>query len=441
MLDLLSKTWKLLLLPLIALAFFLGAYFFFYRGGQDRPLRADIPFKEIAAPSSSFSSLTTEVPLLQKGMLLVDGAHGNDFTKAEVSLLLSRVADRGYAVEFIGEATFFGGFRSLGFGERFSKLEEKLRRADSLAVIIPRDTYSSEEVDIIERFVQKGGKLLLIADPSRDHQINSLAERFGIAFQPDYLYNSVEHDLNFQNIFVRNFRPDEITRGLGQIVLYTAGSIKSSGPGLAFTDGNTRSSILERPELLYPLVKGSDSHVLAVSDFTFMVPPQNSILDNDKLVSNIADYLTASDRKFELADFPHFFKGEVDILLGRSPLLEVGTELKNMLLSFQIGSEIRGVEDLTRDTVYLGLYGDVPNVAQYLDFAGIQVDGAVRTPFTPDLPPKGTAIMLLHTSQKRHVMVILGDSPEALRSIVGRLRSGDFRRGLVGDFVGVFRSP
>lgn len=440
MLDLLSKTWKLLLLPLFALAFFLGAYFFFYRGGQDRPLRADIPFEKIAAPSSSFSSLTTEVPLLQKGVLLVDGAHGNDFTKAEVSLLLSRVADRGYAIEFIGESSVFGRFRSLGFGERSSLLEEKLRRADSLAVILPNDSYSSQEVDIIERFVRKGGKLLLIADSSRDHQINSLSERFGIAFQPDYLYNSVEHDLNFQNIFVRNFRPDEITRGLGQIVLYGAGSIKSSGPGLAFTDGNTRSSILERPELLYPLVKGSDSHVLAVSDFTFMVPPQNSILDNDKLVSNIADYLTASDRKFELADFPHFFKGEVDILLGRSPLLEVGTELKSMLLSFQIGSEIRGVEDLTRDTVYLGLYGDVPNVAQYLDFAGIQVDGAVRTPFTPDLAPRGTAIILLHTSQKRQVMVILGDSPEALKSMVGRLRSGDFRRGLVGDFVGVFRS-
>ena len=129
----------------------------------------------------------------------------------------------------------------------------------------------------------KGGKLLLIAEPSLNQEINSLAERFGIAFQPDYLWNMIEHDLNFQNIFIKNFRPDEVTRGLAQITLYVAGSIKSSGGSLAFTDGNTRSSIVERIEPFYPMVKTRDGLVLAISDLTFMVPPQNSVLDNDRL--------------------------------------------------------------------------------------------------------------------------------------------------------------
>ena len=204
-------------------------------------------------PSSSFS-LFTEVPPLRRGTLVLDGAHGNDFDKGEISALLSRVTDRGYEIEFIGEAFDLGGFRSLGLEERLFLLNEKLRQADSLAVILSERAYKKEEVDIVERFVEKGGKLLLVADPTRDHSINSLAERFGIAFQPDYLYNTTEYDINFQNIFIRNFRPDELTRGLRQIALYTAGSIKSSGPGLAFTDENTASSMQERIEPFYPIV-------------------------------------------------------------------------------------------------------------------------------------------------------------------------------------------
>ena len=260
--DLLSRTWRLLLVPLFALGFFLGAYFFFYRGGYDPPPTIAIPFEDIVAPSSSFSTFT-EVAPIQSGLLLFDGTHRNGFFKEEITALLARVADRGYAIEFTGETDVIGRFLLLHPQERLFLLEEKLRGADSFAVIIPGDSYFKEEVDIVERFVSKGGKLLLIADPTRSHDINSLAKRFGIAFRPDYLYNTTEYDINFQDIFVRSFLPDEITGGLSQIVLYTAGSIDSSGTGLAATDGNTRSSLTELTESFYPMVKGSDGHVVA----------------------------------------------------------------------------------------------------------------------------------------------------------------------------------
>jgi hypothetical protein len=431
---LLGTPWRVLIIPfLFAVAFFLGAYFFFYRGGYDSPPAIPIPLEKIVPPSSSFTSFT-EVPPIQRGLLLVDATHRNDFTKEEIGTLLSRVADRGYAVEFLGN------FRSVDSRIRLELLEAGLRQADTFAVILPGDPYSQQEGDAVARFVRKGGKVLLLADPGRFHQINSLAERFGIAFQPDYLYNVVQYDLNFQDIFVSHFRPDELTRGLSQIVLYTAGSIKSSGPALAFTDGNTRSSLIQRGEPYYPLVRGSEGQVVGISDLTFMIPPQNSILSNDRLVSNIADYLTASVRAFELTDFPHFFQGQVDILLGRSSLFTVGTELKSILTDFQLGSEIRGVEDLTRNAVYLGLYEDAPDVAQYLDVARVRVADTLRTPFTPDIPLVGTGIILLHRGQERHILVILGDSPGTLAELVKRLGSGNFRDGLVADFVGVYRT-
>ncbi|HZA24522.1 MAG TPA: hypothetical protein VFA32_18310, partial [Dehalococcoidia bacterium] len=221
MLDNNHKFWLLLLVPVVALLFFLGAFFFFYRGGYDAPPVVDIPFEQITHTTSiSGQSTFADQPgmqlpgmELQRGTLLVDAAHSNSFDQEEVLTLFSRVVDRGYDVEFAGD------FGTMSESERLPLLEDKLRQADSFAVILPGASYTRAEVSLVEQFVEKGGNLLLIADPTRNHDINSLAEQFGLEFQPDYLYNAVEYDLNFQHIFVRNFQPDMLTQGLDEITL------------------------------------------------------------------------------------------------------------------------------------------------------------------------------------------------------------------------------
>ena len=439
---LINRFGRLGLLLVFGVGAFLVFYFYFYGvSGYDAPPPTVLPMDAITAPSSELR-LFDESPLIQKGTLLIDGIHGNDFTKSELAALISRVNERGYEVEFMGTVGRFGNFSSLSESVRLTMMKEKLRRADSLAVILPIDDYTPEEVDLVERFIlRKGGKVLLIADPTRRHQINSLAERFGLAFQSDYLYNTTDYDLNFQNVFISDFREDEVTKGLEKIVLYTAGSIRTPNPGLAFTDGGTHSSMQEQIEPFYPLVKAAEGRVLALSDFTFMIPPRNAILDNNKLISNIADYLTSSQRRFDLADFPGFFKDDVDILLGRSELFDVAGDLKDGLATFRINAEVRGVEDITKDMVYVGLYEDSADVAQYLELAGLGVDDVIRTPFTPDIQREDTAIIMLNSGPERQVLVILGDSESALRDVVVRLSRGSFRDGLVGDFVGVYRTP
>ena len=434
--DMIRRLVILALLPLFAAAAFLGPFFFFYQGSYNPPPSVDVPFEQItspAAPSSSF--VDTPTARVNRGLLLIDALHRNAFWEDEIITLRSRVANRGYDVEFIGE---FGFAEE---GSRMGLLEEKLRQADSLAVILPREAYSQAEADLVEWFVRKGGKLLLVSDPTRPQQINTLAESFGLDFQPDYLYNQVENDLNFQHIFVREFQPDALTTGLETITLYTAGTVRSSGPGLAFADANTQSNLVPSTESLYPIARGSSRNVLAIADFTFMVPPHNSILDNDKLLSNIADYLTTSEREFELADFPHFYgdnlDDSVDILLGQPSLLSTGIELKSVLSSHGLSSQIRGVEDVSRDTVFLGLYGDALPVSQYLQAAGVRVDDTLGTPFSSELDLAGTAITVLDQDQDRHVLIVLGDTPEALSGAVTDLLVGTFRDNLVSDFVGV----
>ena len=256
------------LLPVFAVVAFGVAFLVFYRGGYDPPAQVEIPYDQLAAPHLAPGDFVdTPVVRVKRGLVLVDAMHSNSFTEAEFFNLGSRVANRGYDVEFVG------GFTPSPEALRVQLLEEGLRRADSLVVVLPRLEYSAAEAAVVERFVSKGGKLLLISDPGRRQRINTLATRFGVEFRPDYLYDVAEYDLIFRNIIVREFQPGELTVGVDAITLYSAGSIRSSGPGLAFASEGTRSSVLEDSEEFYPIAGGNARNVLAIADFTFMVPP------------------------------------------------------------------------------------------------------------------------------------------------------------------------
>ena len=423
-------------MPIFAGAVFAGVYFYFYQGGYSPPPAPQVSFESVTAPLAPSRQTADQPPTqLGQGLLVVDTMHSNDFEEAELAALTSRVANRGYDVDFMG------GFQHLDPEIRLQLLEEKLRRADSLAVISPREPYLEGETALVERFVAKGGKLLLVSDPSRTQRIDTLADRFGLEFQRDYLYNVAEYDQNFRHIFVRDFQPDALTAGVESLVLDIAGSVRSSGPGLAFAGPNTQSSLRGPAEGLYAMAWGDSRNVLGLADFTFMVTPNNSLLDNDRLVSNIAGYLTDVDRTFDLADFPYFYESRpgngVDILLGRQSLVSAGLQAKNGLSAYGVPSEVRQVEDVSRDAVFLGLYPDAPQVDRYLQAAGVRVDDALDTPFAPDLDPQDTALMVLHRDGDRYVLVVLADRPQTLADAVAGLILGEYRGDLVSDFVGV----
>ena len=428
------------LLPLFAAAAFLVAFFLFYRGGYDAPPTPDVPFEQINT-SSVPSRVSVSLPAgqLRQGLLVVDAQHGNSFTENELVNFAARVAERGFDVEFLGD---FSPLEDPAQGQpRLRQLAEKLRRADSFAVILPQVAYTETEAALVERFVQKGGKLLLVSDPARPQSINALAKRFGVDFQADYLYNTVENDANFRRILIRDFQPDQLTAGLETITLDSAGTIQSPGGGLAFAGPGTKSSVLNTVGSLSPIAWGDSRNVLAIADFTFMVPVNDSLLDNGRLVSNIADYVTDSVREFHLSDFPYFYEtGQnegVDILLGQPSLLNTGLQMKNSLAPYWLSSRVGSVEDVSRDSVFLGLFEDAPQVSQYLQVAGVRVDDTLGTAFAPELELDSTAVIVLDRSQSRDMLVILADTPQTLNGAVTRLFSGEFRRDLVSDFVAI----
>ncbi len=433
--DLFSKSRQLLLVPGVALVFFLGAFFYYYHGVYRPPPAPEASLSAIVPPVSAYGGPGELVARRPQGRVVaVDAAHRNRFSVGEIAALDVRIGERGYGAEL------FGGFATLEAKERTAQLEAALRRADSLVVAMPADPYSSAEVGLVRRFVAKGGKLLLIGDPTRESQINSLADAFGINFQRDYLYSLGDYDLNFQNVRVRSFQPDELTQGLGEVALYGASTITSLGPALASADGQIKSTLLAGPQPFPVLVRGNIGDVVALSDLTFMVPPQNSALDNGRLLSNLAAYLTTHQRRFELADYPGFLRGEVLVVAARPELYGAATKLRSQLAGQQVRTQFSRDEDPSRDAIVLGLFADAPGFLPYLEGAGVQVGAKVGTSSTPLLPPDKTGVLVLHNDSERNVLVVLADTADTLGALVGRLApEGDFRSGLLDEQVGVYR--
>lgn len=429
---------KSLILPVCAIGFFLvtflASYQFFYRGGYSAPEAPQIYFEEILAIPAGPEEFNDQpvfsanpVGSANRGTLLVDAGHRNAFAQAEITSLANLVTGRGYDIEFVPEP-----------GE--SVLGEALRSADAFLVISPVLPYERGEANLVVDFVERGGRLLLVADPGRPHNINSLSERLGVSFRPDYLYNLSEHDSNFQEFFVRDFQAHAVTAGIGELVFFYAGSIESPGESLALTGGDTRSNISSRNLPRSPLVVGAHRNVLAVHDLTFMVPPYNSVRDNNRLVANIADFLTEEQKEYRLTDFPGFFQDDVDILLGRADLFDLGAQMRQALESRGINSGVREVENAGNDTVFLGLYEDDAQVARYLDSAGVLIGDSLTAPFTPGIPLEETSILLLHRTGERDVLIVLSNTPEGLGEMVGKLNADTFRTGLADDFAGVYKT-
>ncbi len=274
----------------------LGRGLFFYSGFYS-PTPGEAPrYEDVVvprAPTTEFSDVYEE----GKGIILIDLAHDNAFDKEELNVLALRLVSRGLTIKFLNVEDDLEK-ELLGEEEEDIEIEEeeegKTPGADAFIVVSPESEFSKNETDNVTEFVNRGGKLLLIADPTRHSEINSVSLEFGLIFESDYLYNMKENDANYRNIFVTEFKENEITKGLEKITLYTAGSISSANSSIAFINENTFSSLVETRKGLSPMALAEESKVLAIYDLTFMTEPYNSIFDNNQLISNIADWLMPS---------------------------------------------------------------------------------------------------------------------------------------------------
>lgn len=373
---------KKVALGLLALALLVlpsvGRWLYYYEGDyQPQPVpRPELASVEAPLPEAGTFADTyrTQAP----GTILVDLAHKNRVQMAELGVLQARLTARNQRLQPLKAA---------------ADLSAQLRHARALIVISPGEDWTSGDIEQVANFVAKGGRLLLVTDPSRfevlydeldyyvglDHDaahINPLAARFGLVFQDDYLYNTSDNEGNYRNIRLRQFADDQLVEALDQLVFYASHSIATEEEPLIVTDDGTRSSGSEWGGPWTVAVLTTDRSVLGLGDLTFITEPYNAVYDNDGFLANISDWLSGAPRRYELDDFPYFFQDKADLVYVGDPvldgeLLKSGSELQGFFADQAISLNVREQEDPRNDTVFLGLYDEAEEVEPYLAAAEV----------------------------------------------------------------------
>jgi len=215
-----------------------------------------------------------------EGYVLFDASHLNAYSQDEMIPLIAEIVSLGHKVSYL---------------ETREALEEKLGNAEAFVIISPGETYAEDEISSIKGFVEGGGKLLLVMDPTRAYAryINPLAAEFGMLYGNGYLYNVEENYGNFRNVIAVPRGENNITEGAGRLVFYTATRVYSS-LGIVFVTNNTFWSEAEEVGDFPVMCLLKDGGVLAIGDQTFFAEPYVEAEDDFRLVSNIANFLTNS---------------------------------------------------------------------------------------------------------------------------------------------------
>jgi len=346
---------------------------FFYRGIYQPPTVPRPMIAEITVPAEPEGVEFVDSVLEGKATVVFDFSHDNNFKEAELNVLLSRLSARGASLEYLMSG---------------DPLDRKLRRAQGFVVISPKKLISNDEIRQIKHFVQTGGKLLLVTDPTRFETVyneiglpterksdvavmNMLSASFGLVFQDDFLYNMARNAGTYRDIKLADFADSPLTEGLKEVIFFAAHSISTSGKPVITADAQTRSSLTERQGGLPVAALSSDDRVLAVSDLTFLTEPYSSQANNDQLISNIADFLMTGHRQYTLADFPYFFGDRVDLRYAGKEAVggEVLTQAGVLQNAFDaVGKKLipRKSNTAGSDVLYIGLYDGLDYVQEYL---------------------------------------------------------------------------
>ncbi|MBI5955659.1 MAG: DUF4350 domain-containing protein, partial [Chloroflexi bacterium] len=415
-----------LILPVALTVFLLAtalSSLFFYKGLYTPPQAQLHPMEKLLVPSPALASYQ-DTYSVAPSRILIDKLHSNDFTSSELNVLVQRLSDRGAAIDFLRDSD----------EKTTDALENKLAQADALVVISPWRAYTKEEARIVRRFVDTGGRLLLVSEPTRKDNINSLAVEFGLTFRNDYLYNLKENEGIYHHVRFRDIERTEVTRGLGEIVLFIVGSIIPVERGIISGDDNTLSSLSEAKGRLAVAALSADSHVLALGDLTFLTEPYNSYRDNNRFVSNIADFLTRGERTYYLRDFPSFLQRQVVIGYGDTTLLDSALTLKNLLTSAGHQVAIGQVSGAVVGGINLLLFDQTGSVSAFLSEAGITIGKEkVSIQNVGDFDREGRSVLYLSRAKKPYTLILLADAQKAMGDMVANLKSGEFRNLMVSD--------
>lgn len=444
-----------------------GRWMWFYRGRYTPPTVGEIDDSQMEVPLPAYRPIVEEV-VQKAGRVLIDLGHANNLEVDDLTPLRDRLIARGANMQ-----TYDGLIVSL---------ESRLRGAVALIVAAPTLSFTPLEVTAVVDFVKDGGRVLLIADPTRpvavaEEQgtldltevffpdsaipaVNSVASPLGVVYFDDYIYNLVDNEGNYRNVKLAIENGDHpLAEELETVVFFAAHSLRSDGVTLFQGDENTFSSLRTGEGGLTAAALSANGGVLALGDLTVLTAPYHTVQDNDQFLSNVADWLMSAERVWDLRDFPYLFRRPVDLVQvsgdSLDPRLIARTDpLADVLSLADLTLELRDTAEAGHDAILLGTFDDVELVQEYLDDAGVTITLAEEeaTPVAGvgeeeeprdtievqglgTVPIAGTTLFVVRRSPERVVVIALAENGDAAMDALDQLAGAAFSPCVESDGV------
>jgi len=224
-------------------------------------------------------------------------------TDRDLSSLTDALSENGHVVR-VYEGEDSGGLpapgESDGDEDEISSLGEELADADAFVTL--ETSYSTEQLDDLETFVDEDGRVLVAANPADEFDepgAAMLESRLGVSALPGYVYNLEENDLNYQRIYAEPAGNSSLTDGVERVVLSTATPVDAESPvAEEFVPVEGTKLSTSRAATDAPVVV-RDGGVVMVGDTLFLTPENAQRADNDVFIGNLAEFLVENERNPE----------------------------------------------------------------------------------------------------------------------------------------------
>jgi len=260
------------------------------------------------------------------GPVVVDLAHYSNLERDRFHALASSLAVRGMDLRFWLPTVPLDSVPSFAaFPDQSADLHKVLADASALVVVSPFFLYNRQEIQVVERFLTDGGRLLLISDPDVEsdaaRDTNSLALPFDIVFQEDYLYDVTDNDANYTHFFQGSYLDQAAELAGSRIGFYGGRSIEGAVIPQMRSAPSTLSSLRTGQNAFTTVALGgrpgsrTAGRVLALSDFDVLTDPYVARHDNRRMLDFVVAFLADGRRSQTVVDFPEFLGPQVALVV------------------------------------------------------------------------------------------------------------------------------
>ncbi|MES3517039.1 MAG: hypothetical protein PPP58_05165 [Natronomonas sp.] len=233
------------------------------------------------------------------GTVVIDESNANRFERGDITPMVEAFEAAGYEVEF----------------HQSGPMSESLSDADALVVIDPAARYDGADLEATEEFTDRGGRLLVLAEPDRflieagllgatieeaESGLTEFSSRYGIHFDTRYVYDQQQNDGNYRHVVANPEGNAEISptgpmTDVEDVALYTPTEVRASGDAEPVLTTSSSARMIDSDEQRSYTLAVQKDNVLAVGDSRFIADDRHSVGDNNVFLEHVIEFLISGD--------------------------------------------------------------------------------------------------------------------------------------------------